>query len=409
MNLTAFIFGVVIGFSGPNLELFKSDDTPLSSGKITTDEESWISSLPAFGTIGFVFVFGWISEKLGRKMSILLIGVPQTVRMFSFLISHFIHKSILQASWVYMAFASTVYHVYISRLLAGIAGAGVFVVVPVYIAEISDKSIRGSLCSSFTVICNIGIFIEFVLAEYIDFRVLAVTTAILSVLFMCGFFFMPESPQFLVSKNHIEEAEAAFKFLRGLKATEQLPAHLIEDFKLIKEIANEEDHNNTKLTDLLKHMAKPGVFKGIVIALVVLHYPPLCGCLVFVSFNQGMFEEADIPVMSVFWSSLTFAFIQIVASLFTAKFVDSLGRKKIMTWSAMLSALCLAIFGAYICLKNKTELDFNSVTWITWIPLLSLFIEVFVSSVGIIPVSNFYPPEILDQKVRFEFTKSLIH
>lgn len=82
VNLTAFIFGVVIGFSGPNLELFKSDDTPLSSGKITTDEESWISSLTAFGTIGFTFVYGWISEKLGRKMSILLIGVPQTVSLF---------------------------------------------------------------------------------------------------------------------------------------------------------------------------------------------------------------------------------------------------------------------------------------------------------------------------------------
>lgn len=302
---------------------------------------------------------------------------------------------------MYMAFATTVQHVYISRLLAGVAGAGVFVVVPLYVAEISDKSIRGSLCSSFTVVCNIGIFVEFVLAEYIDFRLLAVATVILSVLFMLGFFFMPESPQFLVSKNRVEEAEAAFKFLRGLKSTEELPVHLIEDFKLIKEIANDDGHNSVHRTDFLKHMAKPGVFKGIVIALVVLHYPPLCGCLVFVSFNQGMFEEADIPVMSVFWSSLTFAFIQIVATLFTAKFVDSLGRKKIMTWSALLSALCLAIFGAYIYLKNRTELDFSSMPWITWIPLLSIFIEVFVSSVGIIPVSNFYPSEILDQKVSF--------
>lgn len=308
---------------------------------------------------------------------------------------------------MYMVFATTVQHIYISRFLSGVAGAGVFVVVPVYVAEISDKHIRGSLCASFTIVCNIGIFVEFVLAEYMDFRVAAVIIVILSLLFMCGFFFMPESPQFLVSKNRVEEAESAFKFLRGLKSTEQLPEHLIEDFKLIKEIGHDAGQNDAQLAELLKHIAKPGVLKGIVIALVVMHFPAFSGCLVFISFNQGMFEEADIPVMSVFWSSLVFAFIQIVASLFTAKFVDSVGRKKIMIWSAFSSALCLMIFGAYMYLKTETHLNFNSVAWITWIPLLSLFIEVFVSSVGIIPVPNFYAPEILDQKVSFE-NKNLV-
>lgn len=81
MNLTAFIFGIVIGFTGPNLELFKSDDSPLASGKIDKDEESWISSLASFGAIGFTLVYGWLSEKFGRKTAILLIGIPQTVSL----------------------------------------------------------------------------------------------------------------------------------------------------------------------------------------------------------------------------------------------------------------------------------------------------------------------------------------
>lgn len=79
VNLTAFIFGIVIGFTGPNLELFKSENSPLASGSITNDEESWISSLAAFGAMGFTLVFGWLSEKFGRKTAILLIGIPQTV------------------------------------------------------------------------------------------------------------------------------------------------------------------------------------------------------------------------------------------------------------------------------------------------------------------------------------------
>jgi MFS family permease len=79
VQLAAFLYGVVIGFTGPNLLLFKSDRTPLHSGKINPGQESWISSLAPFGAIGFVLIFGWISEKFGRKVAILLIGIPQTV------------------------------------------------------------------------------------------------------------------------------------------------------------------------------------------------------------------------------------------------------------------------------------------------------------------------------------------
>lgn len=79
VNITSFIFGIACGFSGPHLELFKSDASPLETGKITIEDESHITSAMAFGAIGFVLVFGWMSEKFGRKISILLIGIPQTV------------------------------------------------------------------------------------------------------------------------------------------------------------------------------------------------------------------------------------------------------------------------------------------------------------------------------------------
>lgn len=298
-----------------------------------------------------------------------------------------------------MTFASNVTHIYISRLLSGVAGAGCFFVVPVYIAEISDKKIRGGLCASFSVICNMGIFLEFILAEYMDFRNAAVLIALVSVGFVVGFVFMPESPQWLISQKRPDDAEVAYKFLRGLKANDEMPEHLASDFNSIKTLAKSEGEQQTQLTVMVKHLAKPGVLKGIFMAAVVSHFPLMSGCFVLITYNQGIFKAADVTVLSVFWSSLAFAFIQIIASLFTAKFVDRVGRRKILIGSSFSSAFCLAIFGAYMFVKTQTSLDVSSISWVTWIPLISLLVEVFVSSIGIIPVPNFYGPEILDQKV----------
>lgn len=208
---------------------------------------------------------------------------------------------------------------------------------------------------------------------------------------------MPESPQYLISQNRVDEAEVAFKFLRGLNKKEELPEHLLSDFNAIKEITKEGENNQTQLKDLVKHLAKPGVLKSVFMAAVVSHFPLLSGCFVLITYNQGIFKAANVTVLSVFWSSLAFAFIQIVASIFTAKFVDRVGRKKILIGSSFSSAFCLAIFGVFMFLKTQTYVDLASVTWI---PLVSLLVEVFVSSIGIIPVPNFYGPEILDQKVR---------
>lgn len=298
-----------------------------------------------------------------------------------------------------MAYASTVSHIYISRLLSGVAGAGVFFVVPVYIAEISDKKIRGGLCASFSVICNTGIFLEFIFAEYMDFRSAAVVTGVVSVVFMLGFVFMPESPQYLISKKRLDEAEIAFKFLRGLRADEELPEHSAADFNSMKEIQKGESEKETNLKELLKHLGKPGVLRGVFMATVVSHFPVLSGCFVLITYNQGIFKAADLSVLNVFWSSLAFAFIQIIASMFTAKYVDRVGRRKILIGSSFSSAFCLAIFATYMFLKTQTDLNLSSISWITWIPLISLLVEVFVSSIGIIPVPSFYGPEILDQKV----------
>lgn len=77
-------FGVTLGWSSPSIIILKSNESPLPSGKITTEESSWIASLLCLGClIGNVF-FGYITSKFGRKTPLMFMTIPIIVSVTLF-------------------------------------------------------------------------------------------------------------------------------------------------------------------------------------------------------------------------------------------------------------------------------------------------------------------------------------
>lgn len=71
--------GIAYGWTSPSFVLLKSDETPLPSGKIDTEETSWIASfLCVGGLIGNLF-FGFLTNKCGRKIPLIAIAIPKAV------------------------------------------------------------------------------------------------------------------------------------------------------------------------------------------------------------------------------------------------------------------------------------------------------------------------------------------
>ena len=60
--------------------LLTSDESPLPSGKINEEESSWVTSLLSLGAFLSNIVFGFIANQFGRKILLVLIGIPMIVR-----------------------------------------------------------------------------------------------------------------------------------------------------------------------------------------------------------------------------------------------------------------------------------------------------------------------------------------
>lgn len=80
VNLLSLGYGVVCGWSSPNIILLTSDETPLPSGKITMEEASWIASFICVGGVTGNIFFGFITNMFGRKWPLIIIAIPTCVR-----------------------------------------------------------------------------------------------------------------------------------------------------------------------------------------------------------------------------------------------------------------------------------------------------------------------------------------
>lgn len=118
-NLATVLYGIFIAWSSPYIPLLQSKDSPL--GKPLNDEEaSWIAASGGFGGLASTFICGWLLEKIGRKRTLMIIGIPQIL------------------SWLLILFGTSSKYLLLARVLGGLSGGGAFTVVPVFISEIAD-------------------------------------------------------------------------------------------------------------------------------------------------------------------------------------------------------------------------------------------------------------------------------
>lgn len=100
-------------------------------------------------------------------------------------------------SWVATLLATNVYHLYAARLVCGIAGGGAMVVIPIYVAEIAEDKVRGTLGSMMITFCNVGVLLGFIFSIYFDYADQIKAHIMLPTLFLAFFTYFPETPEYL--------------------------------------------------------------------------------------------------------------------------------------------------------------------------------------------------------------------
>ncbi|CAN8244699.1 unnamed protein product [Cochlearia groenlandica] len=273
------------------------------------------SMLTLGGLIGAIFS-GKISDVLGRKRTMLLCEVFCAI------------------GWLCIALAKDALWLDCGRLLLGI-GVGIFsYVIPVYIAEIAPKHVRGSFVFANQLMQNCGLSMFFIIGNFISWRILSIVGLIPCSLHVVCLFFIPESPRWLAKSGRDKECRAALQQLRGHDVDISQEANTIRDTM--------ESSKQSGETGIMELFQKRYVFP-LIIGVGLMLLQQMSGSSGVIYYASSLFEKGGFP--SAIGLSVM-ATIMIPKAMIGTIIVDKMGRRTLLMASCAgmgLFALLLSV------------------------------------------------------------------
>ncbi|KAK9887172.1 hypothetical protein WA026_020626 [Henosepilachna vigintioctopunctata] len=368
-TLTAFLAGMVLGWTSPMMDsLFAGNFNHLT---ISTSQMGWIGSFATLGAMTMCIPTGFVCDLIGRKKTLLAISIPFII------------------GWLLILFSKSVIYLYLGRLISGMGFGASCVAAPIYISEISEKQIRGTLGSYFQLMIASGILASYVAGTFMAPLSFTIFCAGLPFLFIIVFLCQPESPVFLMKKGLIDEARCSLIRLRGSEAD------VTEELAEIEGILKESGQTATSIIQTFRRYSN---LKALLISFSLMLFQQFCGINAVILYSANIFSTAGVKLNDDI-CTIILGLTQVIATLFSSFMVDKLGRRVLMISSTLMVGLSTIALAVYYTLKDRFLIDKTIMDHLNLIPIISLGCFIIMFSIGLGPLpwiigSEIFPPEV---------------
>jgi MFS transporter, SP family, sugar:H+ symporter len=291
------------------------------------------------GCMAGSFLAGWLADAMGRRNVMMLAAIL------------FLIGALIQGS----AESQTVFVV--ARIMGGMAVGAASVLSPAYISEVAPANIRGRMTTVQQIMIITGLTAAFVvnyfLAQYAGkstnmfwggyeaWRWMYWMQAIPAAIFLIALFFIPESPRYLVSKGRDAEAKTVLTRLFGAGSSDAKIADIKASFN--------QDHR-PRLSDVLASgtLFRPIVWAGLLLAV----FQQLVGINVIFYYGATLWQAAGFTEDQSLQINIVSGVVSIAICLFTAKYVDRVGRKPLLLIGSL--GMAVTLFAMAYVFSNGT-------------------------------------------------------
>jgi len=349
--------------------------TPLQSG--------WYVGSALVGSIIGVSIGGALSDKLGRKPTMMISAV------------------LFFISAIGCAISPNLDILVISRMIGG-AGIGIVsIVCPVYISEISTTTYRGRMVSLYQLAVTIGFLGAYLMNYYLlnlshtfqsgnelifkifsteVWRAMLGAAAVPALLFLVVIFLIPESPRWLIV--HSRELEASKTLSNIYRNKEKVQFQINET----KAMLQGEEKSNWKI------LLEPWILRAVLIGAAIAMLGQFMGVNAVLYYGPTIFENSGLSSGdSLFYQSLI-GVVNAATTILAMFFIDRIGRKKLVYIGVSGMILTLILIGFYF-FKGQ-EMGLSNLFLLVCFLLYIFFTAGSISAVIFVFLSEMYPTKV---------------
>jgi MFS family permease len=343
-GLGGLLYGVDVGIIGGALPYLEAT-SGLDAGQLSV-----IVAAVLLGSVISTVFAGVLADWIGRKPVMTLSGVVFVVSIPLIALSHGYGP------------------LFFGRLLQGISGGFIGVVVPLYLAECLPSSNRGKGTGIFQWLLTFGIVAAALIGIYYSYRVQAVASVADAatmfhvkdqawrhifwislppgVLFVLGSLFVGESPRWLFRKDKCELALASL--LRS-----RTPANAELEFSEMKATSTQRE-SAQKSTDTLLRRKYVIPF---LLACVILFCNTATGVNSIIGYNTSILLQSGLSDLAAHWGYVLFTTVNFLMTIVGMMLVDRKGRIFLLILGSTGLMLSLIVVGSLFWQTEKSDLE----------------------------------------------------
>ncbi len=347
-------------------------------------QQGWYVGCALIGSIIGVLFAGILSDKFGRKSTMILSAI-----LFS-------------TSAIGCAVSTDFNQLVIYRIIGGVGIGVVSIISPLYISEVAVAQYRGRLVSLYQLAVTIG----FLGAYLVNYQLLGYSMSnpdvstgwwnlvfvsevwrgmlgmetLPAIMFFIIIFFIPESPRWLILKGKEEKATNILE--RIYTSSKEALFQLTET----KSVLSSESKSEWKL------LLQPGIRKAVIIGVCIAVLGQFMGANAVLYYGPSIFENAGLSGGDSLFYQVLVGLVNTLTTVLALVIIDKVGRKKLVYYGVSGMVISLILIATYFIYGESWGI--SSIFLLIFFLFYVFCCAVSICAVVFVLLSEMYPTRV---------------